>query len=128
MRGVSGASGCTVYLGNARSTVQLGESLLGFCCGRVLLTSPSLKAVGRQVFPRKLGSRARICGHAAAPDPPGGVSVPSLLRVPNSIWGFGTPWEVRGPRLFLLSVPFSGTRGDTGPVPERDAGPRPLVW
>ena len=32
-----------------------------------------------------------------------------------------------GPRLFWLSAPFSGTRGDSGPVPERDAGPGPLV-
>ena len=49
--------------------------------------------------------------------PLGGVSVPSPLRDPDSIWGSGTPWEVRGPRLFWLSAPLSGTRGDTGPVP-----------
>ena len=58
---------------------------------------------------------------------PGGVSVPSPLRGPDSIWGSGTPWEVRAPRLFWLSAPFSGTHGGTGSVPEREAGPGPLV-
>jgi len=28
----------------------------------------------------------------------------------------------------VLSISTSGTRGDTGPVPEREAGPGPLVW
>ena len=50
---------------------------------------------------------------------PGGVSVPSPLRGPDSTWGSGTPWEVRGPRLFWLSSPFSGTRGVTGPFPSK---------
>ena len=51
--------------------------------------------------------------------PPGGVSVPSQLRGPDSIWGSGTPWEVQGPRLFWVSAPFSGTRGVTGPFPSK---------
>jgi len=33
-----------------------------------------------------------------------------------------------GPRPQVLSISTSGTRGDTGPVPEREAGPGPLVW
>ena len=47
--------------------------------------------------------------------------------------GFGWYMGVRdpvggpGPRLFWLGAPLSGTRGDTGPVPEREAGPGPLV-
>ena len=49
---------------------------------------------------------------------PGGVYVPSPLRGPYSIWESGTPWEVRGPRLFWLSVPFS--RGVTGPFPSKE--------
>jgi len=32
-----------------------------------------------------------------------------------------------GPRAQVLSISTSGTRGDTGPVPEREAGPGPLV-
>ena len=32
-----------------------------------------------------------------------------------------------GPRPQVLSISTSGTRGDTGPVPEREAGPGPLV-
>jgi hypothetical protein len=59
----------------------------------------------------------------------GGVSVPTLLRGPNSIWGSGTPWgsgtlrrsdalwEVRNPQWFWPSASFSGTRGVTGPFP-----------
>ena len=42
--------------------------------------------------------------------------------------GSGTPWEVRGPRLFWLSAPFSGTHGVTGPFPSKEwvwgLGPR----
>jgi len=53
----------------------------------------------------------------AVPDPPGGVSVFSLLRGPDSMWGSGTPWGVWGPSRMALSAFFSGTRGDTGPVP-----------
>ena len=90
MRGVSGASGCTVHLGNARSTAQPVKSLLGFCCGRAHSTSPALDAVGGQVFQRKLGSRARVPAPAdmwRLRTPLGGVSVPSLLRDPDSIWG-----------------------------------------
>ena len=45
-------------------------------------------------------ARVRTCGHVAAPDPPGGVSVPSPLRDPDSIWGSGTLWEVWGPGCF----------------------------
>ena len=59
--------------------------------------------------------------------PPGGVSVPSPLRGPDSIWGSGTPWEVRPPAVKARSFPSSGTRGVTGPVPERGAGPGPLA-
>jgi len=55
--------------------------------------------------------------------PPGGVSVPSPLRGPDSIWGSGTWWEVRGPPAVWPSAPFSGTRGDPGPIPEREANP-----
>ena len=54
-------------------------------------------------------ARAVTCGHVAAPDPPGGVSVFSLLRGPDSMWG-------PGPYL-ALSAFFFGTRGDTGPAP-----------
>ena len=52
-------------------------------------------------------ARARVatCGHVAAPDPPGGVSVFSLLRGPGP------------PSRLALSDFFSGTRGDTGPAP-----------
>ena len=120
-RGVGGTSGCTVCLGNARSTVQPGKSHLGLCCDRVHLTPPALNAVGGRVFPMKPRSRARACacGYVEAPDPPGGVSVPSPLRGPDSIWGSGTPWGVRSPRLFWLSAPFSGTCGVTEPFPSK---------
>jgi len=46
----------------------------------------------------------------AAPDPPGGVSVLSLLRGPDSMWGS------RAPSCLALSAFFSGSRGDTGPA------------
>ena len=50
-------------------------------------------------------SRPRACLHlrtcGGSGPAPGGVSVPSPLRGPDSIWGSGTPWEVRGPELFL---------------------------
>ena len=102
---------------------QPGKTHLGLCCGKAHLTPPVLNAVGGRVFPRKLRGRARACTcrHVAALDtlPPGGVSVLSLLRGPDGIWGSGTPWEVRGPRLIWLSTSFFGTRGDTGPAPER---------
>ena len=69
-------------------------------------------------------SRARAClrlrTRGGSGPAPGGVSVPSPLRGPDSIWGSGTPWEVRGPRLFWLSAPFSGTRGVTGPFPSKE--------
>ena len=52
--------------------------------------------------------------------PPGGVSVPSPLWGSDSIWGFGTSHEVRGPRLFWLSAPFSGTCSFTGPFPSKE--------
>ena len=88
---MSGASNCTVRLGNARLTVQSGKSLLELCCGRAHLTSPTLNAVGGRVFPRKLGGRARAstCGHVAAPDPPSEVSVPFPLRGPDVSGGPG---------------------------------------
>ena len=47
----------------------------------------------------------------AAPDPLGGVSVFSLLRGPDSMWGSGAPSRL------ALSAFFPGTRGDTGPAP-----------
>ena len=52
--------------------------------------------------------------------PLGGESVPSPLRGLDSIWGSGTRWEVRGPWLFWLSAPFSGTRGVNGPFPSKE--------
>ena len=119
MRGVGGASGGTVCLGNARSTVQPGKSLLGLYCGRAHLTPPALNAVGGQVFLRKLGSSARICvcGHAAAPDPPGGVSVPSLPRGPDSIRG-PEPRGRSGPlACFGRVLPSPGHVVTPGPSP-----------
>ena len=114
---------------------SLAKSPLGLCCGRAHLTSPALNAVSGQVFQRKLGSRTRTCasGHVAAPDPPrplGGVSVPSLLRGPDSIWG-PEPAGVRdslggpGAQPFWLRATSSGLRGITGPSPsgERVRGP-----
>ena len=84
-------------------------------------------------LPEELGSRARAatCGHVAAPDPPGGVSVFSLLRGPDSMWGSGTPWGVRGPRPF-----WSGALSSLGHVVTPDlsrAGSRsgaigPVRW
>ena len=50
---------------------------------------------------------------------PGGVSVPSPLRGPDSIWGPG-PRGRSGTRLFWLSAPFSATRGVTGPFPSKE--------
>ena len=35
-------------------------------------------------------ARAATFGHVAAPDPPGGVSVFSLLGGPDNMWGSGT--------------------------------------
>ena len=73
-------------------------------------------------------ARAATCGHEAAPDPPGGVSVLSLLRGPDSMWGSGTPWEVRGPRLLC---PEGFLHRDTWrhrTCPEREADSVPLVW
>ena len=55
-------------------------------------------------------ARAATCGHMAAPDPPGGVSVLSLLRGPDSMWGSGAP------SCLALGAFFSGSRGDTGPA------------
>jgi len=86
---------------------------------------------GRWASLPKEASRLRAClrlrTRGGSGPPQAGCLFPSPLRGPVSIWGSGTPWEVRGPRLFWLSAPFSGTRGDSGPVPERDAGPGPLV-
>ena len=74
-------------------------------------------------------SRARdaTCGHVAAPDPPGGVSVFSLLRGPDSMWGSRTPWGVRGPQPFGPErfLPQDTWRHRT--CPERGAGSVPLV-
>ena len=53
----------------------------------------------------------------AAPDPLGGVSVFSLLRGPDSMWGSGTPWGVRGPQPFGPERFLPQARGDTGPAP-----------
>src|SRR6185436_14726194 len=102
---MGGASGCTVRLGNARSTVQPGKSLLGLCCGRAHLTSPALNAVGGRVFPRKLGGRAtclRLRTHGGSGPPRRGV-----CSLPTE--GSGQYMGVRDPRLFWLSAPFSGT-------------------
>jgi len=38
----------------------------------------------------------------------------------DAVGGSGAPWEVRGPRLFGLSAPFSGARGVTGPFPSKE--------
>ena len=57
-------------------------------------------------------SRPRAClrlrTHGGSGPASGGVSVPSPLRGPDSIWGSGTPWEVRGPRLFGRALPSPG--------------------
>ena len=104
---MGGASCCTMRLGNARSAVQPGKSLLGLCCGRAHLTSPALTAVGGRVFPRKLGGRVRACacGHVAAPDPlrRGVCSLP--LRGPDSIWGPGPRGRSGAPGCFGTALP-----------------------
>ena len=109
------ACGYTVYLGNMRSTVTTDKGCPACRGDRSRLNHPVLNAVGGRVFQRKTRARTCACGHVAAPDLPGGVSVPSPLRGPDSIWGSGTPCGVRGPRLFWLIAPFSGTRGVTRP-------------
>ena len=52
--------------------------------------------------------------------PPGGVSVPSPLWGPDSIWGSGPRERSEAPQLFWLSAPLSGTRGVTGPFPSKE--------
>ena len=44
---------------------------------------------------------ATTCGHVAAPDPPGGVTVSSPLRGPDSMWGSGTTRGGPGPPAVL---------------------------
>ena len=57
--------------------------------------------------------------HVEVPDPPAGVRM--------ARGGPGPACGGPGPRPQVLSISTSGTRGDTGPVPEREAGPGPLV-
>ena len=73
-------------------------------------------------------ARAVTCGHVASPDPPGGVSVFSLLRVPHSMWVSRTPWGVRGPQLFGPECFLLWDTWRYWTCLEREAGSVPLVW
>jgi len=73
-------------------------------------------------------ARAATCRHVAAPDPPGGMSVLSLLRGPDSMWGSGTPWGVRGPQLFSPECFLLWVTWRHRTCLEREAGSVPLVW
>ena len=73
-------------------------------------------------------ARSATCGHMPAPDPPwwGALFLP--LRGPDNMWGSGTRWEVRGPRLLC---PEGFLHRDTWrhrTCPEREAGSVPFVW
>jgi len=64
--------------------------------------------------------------HVGGPDGRGEVPDPSAgVRMARG--GPGPTCGGPGPRAQVLSISTSGTRGDTGPVPEREAGPGPLV-
>ena len=74
-------------------------------------------------------ARAATCvTRGSSGPPPGRVPVSSPLRGPDSMWGSGTPWEVRGPRPFCPEgfLPRDTWRHRT--CPEREAGSVPLVW
>ena len=60
--------------------------------------------------------------------PPGGVPVSSPLRGPDSMWGSGTPWEVRGPRPLCPEGFLHRDMWRHRTCPEREAGSVPLVW
>ena len=61
-------------------------------------------------------------------DPDSHVEVPdSSAGVRMARGGPGPTCGGPGPRAQVLSISTSGTRGDTGPVPEQEAGPGPLV-
>ena len=84
--------------------------------------SPTLNAVGGRVFQRKIRARAR--GTRGAPRPrPGGMLVLHTWEVRMDAGRSRTPMGGPSPRLLVRSFPSSGTRGVTGPVPERGAGP-----
>ena len=93
-------------------------------------------------FQRKAGTRARVCvtrgGSGPPPEqlaeprahegPDRHVEVPDpSAKVRMARGGPGPTCGGPGPRLQVLSISTSGTRGDTGPVPEREAGLEPLI-
>ena len=68
-------------------------------------------------------------GHVAIPDPPGRSASVCTKEVRES-HGDPGPLEGGGPgfRLLAPGVPLRGARGDAGPLPKQEAGPRPYVW
>ena len=59
---------------------------------------------------------------------PGGMLVLRAWEVRTDAGRSRTPMGGPSPRLLARSFPSSGTRGVTGPLPERGAGPGPLAW
>ena len=113
-----------MYLGNTRSIVRPDKGCPACCGDRARLNYPALNAVGGRVFQRK--TRAR--GTRVAPGPRrGGMLVLRVWEVRMGARRSRTPMGGPRPRLLVRSFPSSGTRGVTGPVPERGAGPGPLA-
>ncbi|KAG2622874.1 hypothetical protein PVAP13_3KG043270 [Panicum virgatum] len=75
-----------------------------------------------------LFKKEKLAEPRAHGDPDRHVEVPDLSAgVRMARGGPGPTCGGPGPRPQVLSISTSGTRGDTGPVPEREAGPGPLV-
>jgi hypothetical protein len=88
---------------------------------------PALNAVGGRVFQRK--TRARVCRTRGGSGPPPRRYVGSTgVGGPDGREEVPDPYGGPRPRLLVRRSPFSGTRGVSGPVPERGAGPEPLAW
>ena len=75
----------------------------------------------------RLAPAPASAGHVAAPDPSRAECWLRVLGGPDGHVEVPDPHGGPGFRLLALSFPTSGTRGYTGPVPERGTGPGPLA-
>jgi len=137
VRCARGAYGYTVHLGNSRSTVRSFELTSVICvlqCGLSKAaprsaaaehaSTTAFNAVGGQVSSGRLAPVS--AGHVAAPDPRAECWFP-VRGGPDGHVEVPDPPGGPGFRLLVLSFSTSGTRGDTGPIPERGTGPGPLA-
>ena len=82
--------------------------------------STTLNAVGGRVPLRKTRARSRALGTRGGSGPLHGEGSPDGRGGPGPLWG-------SGPRRSARSFPSLETRGVSGPIPRRGAGPGPLA-